>query len=160
MPGPTESGLNVITLCFTMYCSYKPPLLAMAIHNVNASYQLIQQTTEYVLAVPGTDMVDEALTCGVRSAHDCDKIRLMKLQTMPSGKISVPGLSKALANIELKKQTSVVTGDHILVVGRAVDFKVRRNSGNVLPLLSVGPNTTGYRVLAQQGIHRLAAVKV
>lgn len=159
MPGPVECGLNVITLCFTMYCSYKPPMLAMAVHNINASYQLIQKATEYVLAVPGTNMVNETLACGLRSARDCDKLHLTGLKTVPSEKIGVPGLAKALANVEMVKHTSVVTGDHILVVGRAVNFRVKRNSGNALPLLSIGPNSTGYKLLAQHGIHRLASAK-
>ena len=125
MPGPAESGLNVIKLCFTMYCSYKPPMLAMAVHNINASYELIQRTTEYVLTVPGVDMVTETLTCGLRSARDCDKMSLTGLETVQSEKIDVPGRSKALANVEMVKHVSVITGDHILVVGRVVNFRVK-----------------------------------
>src|SRR5206468_3591431 len=27
VPAPTKSGVNVITLCFNMYCSYKPSMM-------------------------------------------------------------------------------------------------------------------------------------
>ena len=160
LPAPTpQSGLNVITLCFTMYCSYKPPMLAIAIQDINASHSLIQATDEYVLAVPGQAMAKEAMYCGVQSVRDTDKIRDLGLELVKSERVGVPGLRKAIANIEMKKKQSIATGDHILVVGEALKFWVRRDSGQ-LPLLSVGPDTHGYDVLEHKNIHRLGVVKV
>lgn len=103
-------------------------------------------------------MVAETLICGLQSARNSDKIKVANMECLPSEKIGVPGLAKAIANVEMVKQTAVLTGDHILVIGRAVNFRVRRHHGNALPLLSVGPNTTGYQVLAHQGIHRIGTV--
>jgi flavin reductase (DIM6/NTAB) family NADH-FMN oxidoreductase RutF len=159
LPEALGGGFNVITLCFTMYCSYKPPMLAMAIHNINRTYELIEKTSEYVLAVPGEDMVGEAVFCGTHSARDRDKILAMGIKFSPSQKIGVPGLAKAIANVEMVKHTTVITGDHALVVGRAVNFRVRRGSEDALPLVSIGPNLCGYRLLAHLGIHRIATVK-
>ena len=157
IPAPTKSGVNVITLCFDMYCSYKPPMMAIAVQNVNASYKLIQNCEEFVLAVPGVSMVQEALFCGTRSMTEADKVEALGLKLCDSTSVAVPGLQSAIANIELTKETCIRTGDHMLCIGSVRRFAVNKSATD-LPLLSVGPDTRGYKVLATHGIHRIATV--
>ena len=102
-------------------------------------------------------MLEETRFCGTASARDFDKARELKLDLLTSEKVAVPSLEKAIANIEMVKEHSIKVGDHILVVGKAVNFRVSINQ-NELPLLSVGPDTRGYRILAQKGIHRIGTV--
>lgn len=158
LPARAASGVNVITLCFNMYCSYKPVMMAIAIQNVAASYQIIQHVNEYVLSVPGESLAKEALFCGVTSISEVDKVQKLGLELCPSEKISVPGIKRAIANIEMVKERSIRVGDHILVVGRVARFGVNRRLRE-LPLLSVGPNLRGFRILAREGIHRIGTVK-
>ena len=159
IPAPNASGVNLITLCFLMHCSYKPPMIAVAIQNINRSFDLIQKAKEYVLAVPGESMAEATLLCGIRSMTEIDdKATAFNLKLESSERIAVPGLANAIGNIELVKEHSLITGDHCLVVGRAVNFRVRKNCSE-LPLLSIGPDTTGYEVLQQHGIHRIGTVK-
>lgn len=132
-------------------------MLAIAIHNINASYELMQRTSEYVLVVPGRSMAEDTMCCGIQSLREMDKPEELRLEYLPSEKIAVPGLQKAIANVEMVKQASIVTGDHVLVIGRAVNFRVRPEDD--LPLLSIGPNTDGYELLAKKGIHRIGCVK-
>jgi flavin reductase (DIM6/NTAB) family NADH-FMN oxidoreductase RutF len=147
----------VITLCFSMYCSYKPPVLAVAIQNINASYDLIQRADEYVLAVPGTSLARDTLYCGIKSMAQVDKVKELKIALLPSERVSVPGLRNAIANVEMVKEQCVKTGDHVLVIGRALAFRVNRDCRDS-PLISVGPDTSGYKVWVQKGIHRIATV--
>lgn len=158
LPAPTKSGVNVITLCFDMYCSYKPPMMAVAIQNINASYELIQKCTEYVLAVPGPSLLKETVFCGTKSMTEVDKVEELRLQLSASEAIGVPGLTAAIANIELTKQMCVKTGDHFLCVGLVRKFGVNRQRRE-LPLLSIGPDASGYEVLAKEGIHRIGTVR-
>jgi flavin reductase (DIM6/NTAB) family NADH-FMN oxidoreductase RutF len=158
IPAPTPSGINIITLCFAMHCSYKPPMLAVAVQNINASFDLIQKTNEYVLSVPGQGMINETTFCGLNSMKDVpDKATQLHLELIPSVRISVPGLAQAIANVEMVKEHSIMTGDHILVVGRAVNFRVNKQYKD-LPLLSIGPYLSGYTLLAHNGIHRIGIV--
>ncbi len=158
LPAPTPSGVNVFTISFDMYCSYKPPMMAIAVHNINRSYELIREAEEYVLSVPGESLANETLHCGIVSLKDQDKVKTLRLDLSPSEKVQVPGLKRAIANIELKKFASIETGDHSLVVGRVLRFAVNTRSRE-RPLISVGPETRGYTVLAQKGIHRVAVVE-
>jgi flavin reductase (DIM6/NTAB) family NADH-FMN oxidoreductase RutF len=153
----TESGVTVTTLCFDMYCSYKPPMMAIAVHNINESHRHIQAADEWVLAVPGESMVIETMHCGTVSSRNADKVKDLSLELEPSKAVGVPGLARAIANIEIKKVTCVPTGDHVIAVGTVVRFAVHRGSKE-LPLLSVGSRTAGFRVLAKSGIHRIGVV--
>lgn len=151
------SGVNIITLCFDMYCSYKPPMMAIAVQKVNASYELILDAREWVLSVPGVDLVDETLYCGTKSGRNVDKVRELGIELHPSTHVGVPGIRNAIANIELVRHALVESGDHVTAFGRVVKFGVRHECKQ-LPLLSIGPDTRGYKVLARRGIHRIGVV--
>jgi flavin reductase (DIM6/NTAB) family NADH-FMN oxidoreductase RutF len=155
---PEITTTNVITLCFSMTCSYKPALMAVSIQRQNYSFDLFHAAPEFVLAVPGESLAHEALFCGIKSGRDHDKIRECGLQLSASESVRVPGLLAAIANIELRVKSRIETGDHLTVIG-----EVRRYAVNLANrernLLSVGPSHSGYEVLAAKGIHRIGVVK-
>jgi flavin reductase (DIM6/NTAB) family NADH-FMN oxidoreductase RutF len=157
-PAPTKSGYNVITLCFSMYCSYRPPMLAVAINDQSCTHGLLDDAKEFVLSVPGPSLTDETMKCGVESMREVDKIAHLSLDLVASETVAVPGLVKAIANIELRKIAAIRTGDHTTLVGEATRFSVN-TACTELPLLSVGPFTDGYQLLQKKGLHRLAVVR-
>jgi flavin reductase (DIM6/NTAB) family NADH-FMN oxidoreductase RutF len=157
MPAPTSSGVNITTLCFSMYCAYKPPMIAVAFHDRSASYQLMQDTDEYVLAVPGNRLAEAAMFCGTTSMREVDKVTAIGLELCESQFVDVPGLKRAIANVEMRSVTQIKTGDHLLVVGEVLRFGVNKRSTE-LPLVSFGPDERGYRLIAKKGIHRLGTV--
>ncbi len=157
LPASTRSGFNLITLCYNMWCSKKPVMMAVAIQSTNASYELAQRLNEYVLSVPGTGLANETLYCGTKSMRETDKLSDLKLKLSKSKAISVPSLSAAIGNMELVREAILCTGDHLILVGRVLCFNINPKNED-LPLLSVGPNTKGYKVLIHSGIHRIAIV--
>ena len=158
IPAPTESGVNVITLCFGMYCSYEPPMMAVAIQNVNRSFALIHEARDFVLAVPGPSLLKETVFCGTQSLAKVDKVKALGIGLIQSSTVATPGLSNAIANIELVRESLVPAGDHVIVLGRVSKFGVNRNRKE-RPLLSIGPDVTGYKLLAKEGIHRIATIE-
>src|SRR5262245_53213055 len=106
---------------------------------------------------PGEDMVREAMACGIDSIRDADKVKALGIELIESRTISVPGLRQAIANIELRKRSMMESGDHLIVCGEVSKFGVNVTA-KPRPLLSIGPDTGGYRVLAEHGIHRIAVV--
>jgi flavin reductase (DIM6/NTAB) family NADH-FMN oxidoreductase RutF len=153
----TESGFNVITLSFNMHCSYKPSMMAIAVQDVNQSYDLIRSSSEFVLAVPGESMAQAAMACGVKSVKSVDKVKELGLELIAGQKIAVPGLLRAIANVEMRKRAEIESGDHVLVVGEVLRFAVNRENRE-RPLLSIGRNASGFDVLSREGMHRLAVV--
>jgi flavin reductase (DIM6/NTAB) family NADH-FMN oxidoreductase RutF len=157
LPAPMPSGVNLLAVSFDMYCSYRPVMMAIAVHRVNVSYDLVGGAAEYVLAVPGKSLAEETLQCGLQSMHSVDKVSELGIRLCDSELVATPGLADAIANIELVREQVVETGDHVLLIGKVVAFRVNQDRGEP-PLLSIGPDTRGYELLARKGIHRLGVV--
>lgn len=153
----TDPGLNVITLCFNMYCSYKPPMMAFSVHNRAVSYNLAATASECVLAIPGENLAEQTVFCGTNSAREINKFAACGFAITQSDKVKVPGIAQALGNIELKIVDRVTSGDHMTIFGEVRKFGVNEDCLERC-LVSVGPNTAGYRVLARKGLHRVAVV--
>lgn len=157
LPDPGRESSNLITVSFNMSCSYRPPMIAIAVQDINRSYELIQAASEYVLSIPGESLAPEALKFGWDSSRDEDKLSSSGVALIASETIAVPGLRDAVANIEMVKRDSVKSGDHIIVTGEVRKFGVNKELRE-RNLLSVGPDTAGYRVLQHRGIHRIAVI--
>jgi flavin reductase (DIM6/NTAB) family NADH-FMN oxidoreductase RutF len=148
---------NVITLCFSMTCSYKPAMMAVSVQRHSYSFDLFQTAPEFVLAVPGESLAQETLFCGVKSGREHDKVQECNLQLSASEVVAVPGLLAAIAKIELSVTGRMQTGDHLTVVGEVRRYAVN-SSNRERNLLSVGPSHDGYEVLVAKGIHRIGVV--
>lgn len=148
---------NAITLCFNMYCSYEPPMMAFAVQEGSYSYDLLQVVQECVLAIPGESMARETLYCGVNSGRSIDKVKDCGFTLIGSECIAVPGITEAIANVELRLIQKTHTGDHLTVFGEVLRFSVNEYNSEKC-LLSIGPHTNGYKVIAHQDIHRIAVV--
>jgi len=157
VPAPLATGVNPITLCFLTHCSYKPPMIAFAIHDVNWSYDLFRSARECVLAVPGESLAEETLQCGLKSGRHVDKVDALGLRLCDSHEIRVPGLADCVANVETEIAQTVSTGDHLTVVARVRRYGVNRARAE-RTLLSVGPSHDGYELLASRGVHRIGVV--
>jgi flavin reductase (DIM6/NTAB) family NADH-FMN oxidoreductase RutF len=133
-------------------------MMAVAIQKGSVSYDLIGEAKEWVLAVPGTSLVQETLFCGTTSMREVDKVHELGLELCKSAHVSVPGIRKAIANVELRRVQCVESGDHIVAIGQVLRFSVKRGTREP-PLLSIGPNQRGYELLAKHGIHRIAVAR-
>ena len=147
------SGINVFTVSFKTTCSYKPPMMAIAVTSYR-SWELIREADEYVLSVPGESLRNETLQCGIVSLTDQDKVRTLKLDLHPSERCEFRAYSVSSQTLNSRNSLSIETGDHSLVVGvigNRCKYACRER-----PLISIGPDTRGYTVLAQKGYHRIA----
>lgn len=149
--------VNAITLCFHMHCSYKPPMMAFSIFHAAHSYSLAGDATHCVLSVPGERMAEAALFCGVESGKESNKLSRCGLSFVESKVVSVPSLREAIANVELRITQRIPSGDHLTLIGEVLNFSVDSTKDERC-LISVGPLTEGYHVIASRGIHRIAVV--
>ncbi len=157
VPSASPTGVNVITLCFSMHCSYDPPMLAVAVYHKALSCSLLTNSREYVLAVPGESLASAAMLCGTSSGRDIDKVEACGLETGPGVYGKVPILMQAIANVEITKTAEMRAGDHVLFIGEAKSFLVNAQCRE-RPLVSFGPRDAGYTLLAREGIHRIGVV--
>ncbi len=148
---------NILPLCFHMWCSYKPLLCAIAIHEKNYSSILFQEAVEFVLAIPGEGMVDEVMFCGTHSGKYINKATECKIEWSEAYKIKTPGINTAIVNIEIQIKEKSIAGDHQIILGeiRAI-LQNKKNKERVL--LAVGPESKDYEILAQHGIHTIGII--
>jgi len=158
IPDGYEYRFNVIALCFTMTCSYDPPMIAVSIEKKNYSYDLMKVASEFVLSVPGESLAKQAMDCGVLSGRKVDKFSLCNFTKQPLPNSEVPGIAEAIANIRLTVINRIVTGDHLTLIGGVEGYYV--NPENIEKnLLAIGPNEKGYKLLVRKGLHRIAVIE-
>ncbi|MEM2953154.1 MAG: flavin reductase family protein [Candidatus Bathyarchaeia archaeon] len=112
---------NIITLAWAMPTSMHPPLVAVSIGPRRHSHALIEETREFVVNVPTTDILNETLFCGRVSGKNHDKFKETGLTPLPARKVKPPIIKECVAHLECKLHDKFVTGDHTVFVGEVVE---------------------------------------
>jgi len=137
---------NAIAIAWLMPVSMNPPLLAFAIHPQRYSYELMQESSDFVVNVMAYDQAPELLFCGRCSGRDVDKFLEADLTAVDARSVDAPAIAEALAHIECGIEAEHVAGDHVIVVGRVravsaeedVLVEGQRNLVAAPPLLHLG----------------------
>ena len=106
------------------------------------SRAVIEEAGEFVLAFPSSTMADAALFYGTNSGRDMDKMQEFPVATQPATEVDSVLLADAVANFECKLESQLVTGDHVLFVGRIVASHVNTDE-TVKRLYTLAP---GYKM--------------
>ncbi len=123
-----EGRDNPITLGWSMITSGDPPMFAMAVALGHYSREIIEQAGEFVLSFPSLAMAEAALYFGTHSGREVDKLKSFPLPTQRASSVDTVLFSDAVANFECKLDSQLVTGDHMLFVGRVVKSHVNQDA--------------------------------
>ncbi|MCC8162169.1 MAG: flavin reductase family protein, partial [Lachnospiraceae bacterium] len=88
------------------------------------SYDIIKETSEFVVNLVTKDLVRSADYCGVRSGRDVDKFRECHLTALPSKEVAVPGIAESPVNIECRVTEVKPLGSHDLFLAKVVSVTV------------------------------------
>jgi flavin reductase (DIM6/NTAB) family NADH-FMN oxidoreductase RutF len=127
-----EGQDNVMTACWAFPLSIDPILFGVSIGKERHSFGFVNSSKEFVLNVPGEELLDAAIICGENSGKDTDKFELAKLTREKSEKVSAPSIAEALTSIECKVIYSVEAGDHVLFIGEPVNIKERKSGKKLI----------------------------
>jgi len=111
---------NPITLGWTMIASGEPPMMAIAVAKTHYSIEAITYSECFTIAFPSSEMAEAALFFGSKSGRNIDKFAEFECKTEPAKEIDSVLLSDAVANFECTLESQMVTGDHIIFVGKIV----------------------------------------
>jgi flavin reductase (DIM6/NTAB) family NADH-FMN oxidoreductase RutF len=128
---------NPITLGWTMIVSGEPPMMAIAVAKTHYSIETITHSECFTIAFPSSEMADAALFFGSKSGRNVDKFAEFKCKTEPAKEIDSVLLSDAVANFECTLESQMVTGDHVIFVGKVVASHT--NTEATKRLYTVGP---------------------
>ena len=138
-----ENGkANPITLGWTTLVSNSPAMMAIAVAPKRYSVGAIRHSKCFTVAYPCEGMVDEVLLFGTKSGRDIDKLEAAGSKYCAAEEIDSALLSDAVANFECVLENEVVTGDHIVFIGRVVASHINTNPCERLYATAAG-NTLG-----------------
>lgn len=115
-----QEKYNPITLGWFMRTSHQPPMLAISVGVTRYSLDAIREAKSFVVAMPSSDMKDDAFFFGTRSGRDVDKLAEYGTKVKPATEIDGVLLEDAVANFECILASETLSGDHAIFSGLIV----------------------------------------
>ncbi len=111
---------NIITAALIHVFSFDPPLIGIGISPKRHSHGLLTKEDEFVVNIPGKDILKETLGCGTVSGSKVDKFELHELKKLDSRVVETPSIEQCKVSLECKKTDMFTTGDHDWFIGEVV----------------------------------------
>lgn len=115
---------NMFTVAWAGIINTHPPRLSISVRPSRYSYELIQQSGEFVVNLPTESLVRAVDWCGVKSGRDVDKFSEMKLTALPASNVSCPIVKESPVNLECKVFQVIPLGTHDLFLADIVAVNV------------------------------------
>lgn len=143
---------NIITIAWTAILCSNPPQVGIGVQPSRHSHGLIREAGEFVINIPGEELLDEVEYCGFVSGRDEDKFAGHGLTPIPGTAIQTPIIAECPINLECKLVHTLPLGSHDLFVGEVVavqlseevlDDQGRVDNGKLKPILFTGDGYWG-----------------
>lgn len=103
--------------------SLEPPLILFCIHRMSRLWPAVEQVKSFAVNILAEDQVDVCRAFARKGSSHFGGVRSC------SGRTGVPILEDTLGYLECVVHRVVDGGDHLIVIGRVVDFNVQRTDG-------------------------------
>lgn len=131
---------------WNMKCSINPPLFAVALSKDGYTHKLIQQSKEFVIAIPNMELEDEVKFFGSTHGNRVDKFGESGIETIKAERVRSPLIKNATLNYECILEKEIEAGDHIIFIGKVVAW--HHNPGKKV-LFNMKKLPDGKRVFAE-----------
>jgi flavin reductase (DIM6/NTAB) family NADH-FMN oxidoreductase RutF len=115
---------NVITLAWVSTVCSDPPMVAIAVRPDRHSHPLIEDVGEFVVNIPGQDLLEVTDHCGQVSGREVDKLTEFGLTQVPAAEVKVPLIAECHVNLECRVAQKLELGTHDLFLGEIVAVHV------------------------------------
>jgi len=129
-----------------MKTSHEPPMIAISLYNSQYTKKLIQQSKEFVIAIPDKKLKGAISIFGEYHGNKIDKFKESKVKTKKAKFLKTPLLADATLNYECKVVKSIKAGDHTIFIGEVL--AAYHNEGQKI-LLCYGKNKNGKRIFKE-----------
>jgi flavin reductase (DIM6/NTAB) family NADH-FMN oxidoreductase RutF len=126
---------NIITIGQLEYFTFSPLRIGIAIAHNRYTWSLVKAEREFVINVPGVDLVDAVNACGSCSGRDCDKFEAVGLTRKASDKVDAPGIGECSAWIECVVDREIEFEERTWFVGLVVAARSRSDHDGTQGLL-------------------------
>lgn len=115
---------NMLTIAWAATICSDPPMLSVSIRKERYSYDIIEETKEFVVNVTTKQLAYATDLCGVRSGAHMDKFEECGLHPEPSQVVGAPGIKESPVNIECQVVEMKELGSHTLFLAKVVSVSV------------------------------------
>lgn len=115
---------NITTCAWCMPVSKSPVGVSLALARSHFSSELIKKSGEFIINIPGWNLLDQVLRCGVLTGWKVDKFKEVGLTSQKACRLRSPRIGEALASIECVLFDIKEAGDHYLFLGEGVYAEV------------------------------------
>ena len=116
---------NIITVAWTGTVCTNPPMVYISVRPQRYSYDILDETGEFVINLTTKELARATDYCGVRSGRDIDKFKAAHLTPIPGVHVSAPLIEESPVNIECRVKDVIELGSHHMfladVLGVSVD---------------------------------------
>lgn len=111
-----DGTTNLATVSWWTYLSYNPGMIAYAMAKTSYSGEMVRNSKNVILTIPGADIAKEVMDCGMSTGRNTDKIEKfgIEMQSVPDSEIMIPLHSRVAIQCRLKE--FIETGDHYLYI--------------------------------------------
>ncbi|MFC1627052.1 flavin reductase family protein [Patescibacteria group bacterium] len=127
---------------YNMKCSTTPPLFAVSLWKEGYTHKLIQQSKEFVVAVPNKELEKEVNYFGSTHGNEVDKFAETGIETAKAKLVKPPLIKNATINFECKLFKEVDSGDHIMFIGEIVASYINKDKKILLNMEKVDGKRT------------------
>lgn len=141
-----KGDVNAAPFSFTMPVSMNPPLISFASVPSHHTYKNIMETNEFVINIPGADILENMWITGEKFPEEVNEIEKANLTQEDSLKVSPPKIGECMAAIECRVHWIKKAGDHDIIIGEVLHLGIKEdilkegilNVKKVKPVLHLG----------------------
>ncbi len=126
---------NVLTIGQIEYFTFSPLRIGIGVAHARHTYELLRSEGEFVVNVPGADIVDRLQLCGSASGRDGDKFAASGLTPVSSVAVAAVSIAECGAWIECKVEREIEFESRSWFVGEVVAARRRPDHAGADALL-------------------------
>ncbi len=119
-----EGKSNIITVAWAGTVCTNPPMVSMSVRPSRYSYQILEETGEFVINLTNESLVKACDYCGVVSGRDVDKFAKTGLTPIPMEHVHAMGIDESPVNMECKITEKRELGSHTMFIAEVVGVTV------------------------------------
>lgn len=118
---------NIITISWTGILCSNPPQVGIGVGLNRHSNGLIKEMGEFVINIPGEELLDQVEYCGFVSGREEDKFAVPGLTPAPGSAVQTPIITECPINIECRVVHTLPLGSHELFIGQVVAVQINQD---------------------------------
>ena len=119
-----EGKSNIMTVAWAGTVCTNPPMVSISVRPSRYSYQILEETGEFVINLTNESLVKACDYCGVVSGRDVDKFAKTGLTPIPMEHVHAMGIDESPVNMECKITEKRELGSHTMFIAEVVGVTV------------------------------------